>query len=86
MQNNQKQAYLDISFESVEHRLVRVFSADKCSLLVVKFSSFKTKGKVFVYKPQLRGSQISISEDFSIGTHNLRRILTEFGKESNEPF
>lgn len=82
-----KKAYLDISSESVvhAHSLGRVFSADKCSLLIVKFSSFKNK-KVFVSKPQLRCTNISISEDVSIETRNVRRILTEFGKASNEPF
>ncbi|XP_072144449.1 uncharacterized protein [Dermacentor andersoni] len=62
------------------HRLGK-FSADKQRPIIVKFRSDKDKQKVLLAAKKLKGSRISISEDFSEPLRKKRRMLLEYAKE-----
>lgn len=62
------------------HRLGK-FNADKQRPIIVKFRSDKDKQKVLLAAKKLKGTRISISEDFSEPLRKKRRLLLEYAKE-----
>lgn len=75
--------WLGIQLASVDieraHRLGK-FSGSRCRPVIIKFSSFKTKEKVLQAKAKLKEHDVSVTEDFSPATREVRRKLTEFAK------
>lgn len=63
------------------HR-VGTLHRDKARPIIVKFANYKTKEKVLSAKTKLKGSDITISEDFSPATRHARKILVDFAKRS----
>lgn len=51
--------------------------------IIVKFSNFKVKEQVLHAKSQLKGSDITISEDFSPSTRHARKKLVEFARQTS---
>lgn len=71
-------------FERV-HRLGR-FSPDKCRPIIAKFVLFKDKQIVQALSRKLKGTDYSISQDFSVATREARKKLIEFAKPSKQTF
>lgn len=67
------------------HRLGQ-FSPSRCRPIIVKFSNFKTREKVFLAKSKLNDHDVRVSEDLSPGTRQVHRTLIEFAKsQPNKP-
>lgn len=71
-------------FERV-HRLGK-FTAEKNRPIIAKFTSFKDKNNVLGAAHKLKGTDISIGEDFSFSTRLARRKLISFARELDKPF
>lgn len=67
------------------HRL-GTFIANKCRPVIVRFASFKTRDTIFSQKAKLRGTGISVNEDFCKATRATRKKLLDFAKASGQPF
>lgn len=67
------------------HRL-GPFVRNKARPIIVKFASFKTKGGILAQKAKLKGSNISIGEDFCRETRHSRKKLLEFAKASGQAY
>lgn len=67
--------------DSIEraHRLGS-YTQSRCRPIIVKFNHYKTREKVFSLRTQLKDQEITISEDFSVGTRLARQKLLEFAK------
>lgn len=63
------------------HRLGRS-QANKPRPLIAMFSMFKDKQAILANARKLKGSNISISEDFSEAVRRKRKFLWEFGKRN----
>lgn len=61
---------------------------DKIRPIVVKFTNDKTKDQVLSAKSTLKGTDITVTEDFCPSTRHARKKLVEFAKETapNESF
>lgn len=71
-------------FERV-HRIGR-YSPDKQRPIIAKFSFYKDRQKVLSSAFKLKGSTVSIGEDFSPSTRLARRKLVAFAKIQNKKF
>lgn len=67
------------------HRIGK-FSVDKPRPIIAKFCSFKLKESVISSGHQLKGSGLSVANDFSSATRLARRRLIEFAKGQNANF
>lgn len=67
------------------HRLGS-FTVNKHRPIIVKFSSSKHKQKVFTERKKLKGSGVSVSEDFCRSTRLSHKKLIEFGKASGQKY
>ncbi|KAM7286059.1 uncharacterized protein ISCGN_032944, partial [Ixodes scapularis] len=78
---------LDLPGEAISraHRLGS-YSTNKCRPIIVKFSSSKFKANVFSQRFKLKGTGISVSEDFCPATRQLRKKLIDFGKGTGQRF
>lgn len=61
------------------HRLGR-YQNNKPRPLIAMFSTYKDKQSILANAKKLKGSHISISEDFSEAVRRKRKFLWEFGK------
>ncbi|XP_077485356.1 uncharacterized protein LOC144095528 [Amblyomma americanum] len=61
------------------HR-IGTFSHQKCRPVVIRFGSFKDRGRILACRAKLKTDNISVSEDFSPATRNARQQLTNFAK------
>lgn len=59
---------------------------NKTRPIIVKFLHFKTKDSVLSQRAKLKGTSISIGEDFCRETRQSRKKLTEFGKASGQAY
>lgn len=78
---------LQLSEEAITraHRL-GAFVENKCRPIIVQFASFKTKDSIFSQKSKLRGTNISVTQDFCKATRTVRKKLLEFAKATGQPF
>lgn len=69
------------SADSIEraHRLGS-FAEGRCRPVIVKFLSFKVKEKVSAARSCFKENNVTISDDFSVGTRVARSKLLEFAK------
>lgn len=56
------------------------FSPSKCRPVIIRFLSFKVKNQMLALRSKLKESNISISEDYSPATREVRRKLLDFAK------
>lgn len=75
---------IPITKEDIEraHRLGR-FQDGKNRPIIVKLARFKVKGSILSAGAKLKGSQISIREDFSSGVRLARKKLYAYAKQSD---
>ncbi|XP_077558141.1 uncharacterized protein LOC144173705 [Haemaphysalis longicornis] len=86
-------ALISASLESVipedsisrAHRL-GAYVPKKCRPVIVKFCSFKITDAILSKKSKLKGTKISISEDFCKATRNSRKKLIDYGKASGQKY
>ncbi|KAH9360489.1 hypothetical protein HPB48_009648 [Haemaphysalis longicornis] len=67
------------------HRIGKI-ACDKNSPIIVNFSSFKTKDDILSKAFKLKGTTVSISEDFCVATRSIHRELVRFAREQRAPF
>lgn len=67
------------------HRIGR-FHQDKHRPIIVQFNHFKDRELVLTNARKLKGTNYSISEDFSLSTRKARKHLLEFGKASQKTY
>ncbi|KAH7979630.1 hypothetical protein HPB49_010219 [Dermacentor silvarum] len=79
------QSKLGIQSVSIEraHRLGK-FQPGKCRPLIAKFTLFKEKQQILSNAKKLKGSNISVSEDFSKTVRMKRKFLWEYAKSRKE--
>lgn len=61
---------------------------NKTRPIIVKLTNYKTKDQIFSAKSTLKGTDITVTEDFCPATRHARKKLVEFAKETapNESF
>lgn len=67
------------------HRLGS-YATKKCRPVIVKFSTFKIKESIMTNKAKLKGTSVSLSEDFCKETRHTRKKLHEYGKSTGQQF
>ena len=67
------------------HRLGR-YNVSRNRPIIVKLSHFKMKQQILSNTKQLKGSNLSVSEDYSPSTRLARKQLIAFGKSQQKPF
>lgn len=67
------------------HRLGS-FVPNKCRPVIVKFTFFKVKETILSRRAKLKGTNISLQEDYCKGTRLSRKKLLDFGKESGHTY
>lgn len=55
---------------------------DKIRPIVVKFTKDQTKDQILCTKSTLKGTDITVAEDFCASTRHARKKLVEFAKET----
>ncbi|XP_037502608.2 uncharacterized protein LOC119377056 [Rhipicephalus sanguineus] len=67
------------------HRLGR-YSTNRKRPIIVKLSSFKTKESILSNGPKLKGTNLSIGEDFTRPVRTARKQLVTFARSKSVPF
>ncbi|KAH8025484.1 hypothetical protein HPB51_008399 [Rhipicephalus microplus] len=67
------------------HRIGKI-ARDKKRPIIVNFSSFKTKDDILSKAFKLKGTTVSISEDFCAATRSIHRELVRFARKQKVPF
>ncbi|XP_077483861.1 uncharacterized protein LOC144093959 [Amblyomma americanum] len=62
------------------------FVADRCRLIVVKFAPSKVRDNILSQRSKLKGTGVSLQEDFCKAVRQARKKLFDFGKASGQPF
>lgn len=78
---------LTVGTQDIEraHRLGR-YSTNRKRPIIVKLSSFKTKESILSNGPKLKGTNLSIGEDFTRPVRTARKQLVTFARRKSVPF
>lgn len=76
---------IDSSEIERSHRL-GAYRPNRNRPIIVKFISYKTKKKLLLASPELKGSAFLLSEDFSPTVRSSRARLLNHGRHQAQPF